>query len=166
MSATLTHAKSLAAGEGDARWFIHNLATVKLTGAETGGAFSLVEMVAAQGDMPPLHVHHTDDETFLLLDGTVTMFVGDSVETVEAGSVVLAPRGVPHVYRVDSPAARWLVISSPPAFPEFVLEASVPAEADTLPDGPPSFTPEQLGEIASRYGIEILGPPGTLPGER
>jgi hypothetical protein len=39
----------------------------------------------------------------------------------------------------------------------------VPAKSLTLPPEPPALTPEEVTEIASRYGIEILAPPGTLP---
>src|SRR5262245_41128330 len=158
----LGNAKHLERGEGDSRWFFANLATVKLTGEETGGEFSLVEIVCAQGDMPPLHVHRVDDETFLLVDGEATLFVGGEVVRARPGSVVFAPRGVPHTYRVESETATWQVISTP-AFAEFVLAASVPAESATLPTAPPATDPVRVTELASTHGIEILGPPGALP---
>ena len=149
--------------DGRLRWFLGNLAIVKLTGEDTGGGFSLVDMVARKGDMPPLHVHHVDDETFMVLEGEVSLHTAGGSVTAGPGGIIYAPRGVPHVYRVESEIARWRVFSSPPAFPEFLLETSEPAPAAELPTGPPSITPERLTEIAARYGIEILGPPGTMP---
>jgi quercetin dioxygenase-like cupin family protein len=149
--------------DAEARWFIENLATIKVTGDRTGGRFSLVEMVGRGGEMPPLHVHHVDDETFLVLEGELTLFVGDRVVRASAGSTVVAPKAVPHAYRIESEEARWLVISSPAAFAEFVAEASVPAETPTLPPGPPALAPAELAAVAAKHGIEILGPPGTLP---
>ena len=146
----------------EARWFVQNLAHVQVTGAETGGAYSVVELAGREGDMPPLHVHRDEDEAFYVLDGRLTLFVGDEQLELGAGQSVVAPRGVPHAYRVDSPVARWLGIASP-GFGRFVLEASVPAETETIPDAPPAFTPGELTEIAARYGIEVLGPPGMLP---
>jgi hypothetical protein len=65
-----------------------------------------------------------------------------------------APRGVPHVYRVESDGARWLALASPAGFETFVREV---AGADG------ELGPAELTGIAARYGIEILGPPGTLP---
>jgi mannose-6-phosphate isomerase-like protein (cupin superfamily) len=144
------------------RWFVQNLAYVDVPGAETGGAYSVVELSGREGDMPPLHVHHHEDEAFYVLDGRLTLFVGGEQLKLEAGECAVAPRGVPHVYRVDSPEARWLGVASP-TFGEFVLEASVPAETATIPDGPPAFSPSELAEIAARHGIEVLGPPGMLP---
>ncbi len=146
-----------------AYWFIHNLAIVQVPGSETGGAWSMVELSGPKGDMPPLHVHRREDEAFYVLDGELTLFVGGDELTLTAGQCTVAPRDVPHVYRVESDEARWLAIASPAGFERFVVEAAVPAEARTLPPGPPTVDPAKLAEIAAGYGIEILGPPGTIP---
>jgi mannose-6-phosphate isomerase-like protein (cupin superfamily) len=118
-------------------------------------ADGLVEMLdVPAADMPPLHVHHEDDEGFYVLAGEVTLHTPDSALTLHPGDFALAPRGVPHTYRVsdDGPAA-WLCTSQPARLGPFVTEV---ASLDR-PD------PAALGEVASRYGIEILGPPGALP---
>ena len=65
---------------------------------------------------------------------------------------MLAPRGVPHTYRVGDAPARWLNVSMPSSFEQFVEDVA------TLDDQ----TPEALAAAAER-GIEILGPPGTMP---
>jgi hypothetical protein len=57
-----------------------------------------------------------------------------------------------------------LAISSPAGFERFVAEAGRPAESLTLPpreESPPGL--ERVAEIAAEHGIELLGPPGTLP---
>ena len=144
-------------------WFIDGLAQVRVSGEETDGRYSVLEILVPGGDMPPLHVHHVDDETFMVLEGEVSLHTPGVSVTAGPGGIVYAPRGVPHVYRVESETARWRVFSSPPAFPEFLLETSEPAPAAELPTRPPSITPEGLTEVAARYGIEILGPPGTMP---
>jgi hypothetical protein len=105
--------------------------------------------------LPPLHIHTREDETFLVLEGSLTLFVGERTSRLEAGDSSLAPRGVPHVYRVESDGARWLAIASPAGFEAFVCEV---AGAGT------GIGPAELTEISARYGMEILGPPGTLPG--
>jgi quercetin dioxygenase-like cupin family protein len=154
---------STVATDTEARWFVQNLARIKIAGSQTGGACAVVELVGAEGDMPPLHVHHREEEGFYVLDGTMTLFVGGDEIRLCAGECAVAPRGVPHAYRVDSDEARWLGIATPAGFDEFVLAASVPAEAETLPTGPPSFAPDELAAIAAGFGIELLGPPGMLP---
>ena len=66
----------------------------------------------------------------------------------------LAPRGVPHAYRVGDTPARALVLSSPGGFEAFVRAVASLPEVD----------PGALAVTATEHGIEILGPPGTLPG--
>jgi mannose-6-phosphate isomerase-like protein (cupin superfamily) len=145
-------------------WFIHNLALIQVSGEQTGQAWSMVEIAGPRGDMPPLHVHHREDEAFYVLDGRMTIFVGERELELGAGDCTVAPKGVPHAYRVDSEQARWLAIGSPAGFERFVAEASVPAEGLRLPGGDPPIDADRLAEIAAAYGIEILGPPGALPG--
>jgi mannose-6-phosphate isomerase-like protein (cupin superfamily) len=145
-------------------WFIDNRARVHLEGRDTGGAFDLVESEARGGNMPPLHVHRDTDETFYVLEGRMSFHLPG--RTVEAGSgeAFLAPRGIPHAFRVESDHARWLVIGSPAGFADFVREVSDEAEGDGLPplDREPDVA--RIAEAGSRHGIELLGPPGTLPG--
>src|SRR5262245_35262559 len=155
MTPTLTGPQTL--------WFIDNLARVHLDGSETGGTIDVVEIEARAGDMPPLHVHRDADETFHLLEGRASLHLpGRSVE-LEAGETFFAPRGVPHVYRVESERARWLVIGSPAGFVDFVREASDEPDADGFPGLDREHDVARLGKAAARYGIELLGPPGAMP---
>ena len=113
--------------------------------------------------MPPLHVHRHDDETFYVLEGEVTLFVAGEQTVLDAGQAALAPRDVPHAYRVESEEARWLVIATPAGFDAFVREVAEPAPAEELPPAGRPFDPAVLGRAAAKAGIEILGAPGTLP---
>jgi mannose-6-phosphate isomerase-like protein (cupin superfamily) len=125
---------------------------------------SLVEAEAARGNMPPLHVHHEDDETFFVLEGTLSLVTRDGAIELGAGEAGFAPRGVPHTYRVETEQARWVVSTTTGGFASFVHEMSVPAERDGFAPIELMPSPEALGEAAARRGIELLGPPGALPG--
>ena len=122
-----------------------------------------METHASHGDSPPLHVHQTEDEIFHVLEGELRVRPGDAEVRIGAGETILAPKGVPHTYRVESPAgARWLVITRRGDFERFVRALSRPAERPELPaaQGPP--TPEQadaLAAAAREHGIELVGPP-------
>jgi mannose-6-phosphate isomerase-like protein (cupin superfamily) len=145
------------------RWFIHNLARIHVGGEETDGRYAIVELAGRGGDMAPLHVHHREDEVFYVLDGRMTLHLpGERVE-LGAGEAFRAPRGVPHVYRVESETARWLTFCEPAGFDAFVVEASEPAPADELPPADREVGANALDAAAARHGIELLGPPGTLP---
>src|SRR5205823_5407837 len=47
-----------------ATWFLGALSRVRLSGEQTGGAFSLRDNLARRGNASPVHVHDRDDETF------------------------------------------------------------------------------------------------------
>jgi mannose-6-phosphate isomerase-like protein (cupin superfamily) len=150
----------LRAGEGEVRWWLGGLATIKATGNETDGRYSLVEVVDPEGAEGPLHVHHREDEGFWVLEGELTFRIGDRTLKASPGSFVFGPRGVPHTYRVDVGPARLLFILSPAGFEELIYATSEPAASPTLP--PPGEPPteeemEALAAIAKRYGAEILG---------
>jgi quercetin dioxygenase-like cupin family protein len=120
----------------------------------TDGEYGLVDMIeVAPGDMPPLHIHHTHDEGFLLLEGRLSLFLPDREIALRPGEFVLAPRGIPHTYQVGDAPARWLVLSTPAGFEEFVQDI---AALDPV-------TPEALTATGAVHGIEIVGPPGTMP---
>src|SRR5262245_52637200 len=53
-------------------WFIDGLAHVHVSGEDTDGRYAVLEILVPEGDMPPLHVHHEEDEVFHILDGEVT----------------------------------------------------------------------------------------------
>ena len=141
-------------------WFLDTL--VRIAAAHDDGAdgLSVIESLASQGDSPPCHVHRTEDEVFHLLDGELVLLIDGRTQRVRAGETHVAPKGVPHTYRVMSPQARWLVVTSEGDFERFVREVSRPAATLPPPAGPP--TPEQqqaLAEVARRHGIDLIGPP-------
>jgi quercetin dioxygenase-like cupin family protein len=144
-------------------WFIHNLAYVHIDGEQTGDAFDLGEVWGRRGDMPPLHIHHREDETFYVLEGELSLFLGDERHVLGAGQVGVTPRGVPHAYRVDSELARWIVLCAPAGFGRFVRALSDPAPAAELPPADRVVDPTRIAAVAAEHGIEILAPPGTLP---
>ena len=144
-------------------WFIDNLARVLVDGEASGGTIAVVEIQARRGDMPPLHVHRREDEIFSVLEGTLSLHQpGGSIE-LGPGQAAFAARDVPHVYRVESETARWLAIAAPAGFDAFVREVGEPAPEETLPPEGRVHDPARIAEIGARYGIELLGPPGTLP---
>ncbi len=149
-------------GEGVARWWLGiTLATIKATGKETEGRYSLVDVVEPEGAEAPLHVHHREDEAFWVLEGELTFEVGEETIKASPGTFLFGPRDVPHRYTVDSGPARMLFILSPPGFEEFIYATSEPAKENVLPP-PPEEPPdpaemEQIGDLANQYGCEILG---------
>jgi quercetin dioxygenase-like cupin family protein len=141
---------------GDARWWVGQLAIIRATAAETGGAYSIVEINVPSGYGTPLHVHHAEDEGFLMLEGRARFQVGDEFAEGGPGDFLYGPRDIPHRWEVvgDDPV-RMLYLVTPGGFEALVEAMSVPAEALTPPP-PDVLPPEDAPEIARRFGNEIL----------
>lgn len=131
-------------------WFLDVLTRVRIDGAATGGALSVLEHQEERGHATPLHRHDIADETFLMLDGTLRVEVDGESYTAGAGALAFLPRKRTHRFIVTSPTAHFLTLHTPAGFEDFVTTA------------PPGASPAALKELAASYGIEILGPPLTL----
>jgi mannose-6-phosphate isomerase-like protein (cupin superfamily) len=147
-------------GEGEARWWLGSLATIKAAGKDTGGHYALVEVLEPEGAEGPLHVHHREDEGFWILEGEVTFRIGPQTMKASPGSFVFGPKGVPHTYRVDSGPARILYLLSPAGFEAFLYASSEPATSLSLPPvaegSPDAAEMENLAALAREHGAEIL----------
>jgi uncharacterized cupin superfamily protein len=143
-------------------WFADRLLST-LGGVGDPGTTLVERRAGRRGLMAPLHARD-EDETFRVIAGEVTFFVGDELVHARAGDVVVAPRGVPRTYRIDSDGARWLVLTRVASVRRF--EDFGRALAPPLPtaDWPSPDELRSLSALAAANGIELLGPPGTLPG--
>ena len=144
-------------------WFLNTLVKIRVSESEGEDRISVLEHHAPAGDSPPLHIHHTEDEILQVLEGEFRFVIDKQERQLSAGEFLLAPKGVPHQYLVESKkGGRWLTITTPGDFERFVQATARPAERRELPApaGPP--TPEVaklLTETAAKYGIEIIGQP-------
>jgi len=150
-------------GEGEAWWWVGLLATIKATAEQTGGRYTLVEILAPDGYGSVLHVHHREDEGFWILEGELTFYVGHQTIKARPGSFLFGPKDVPHAFTVDSGPARLLFVLSPAGFEDLVRDMGEPARSLTVPpqpETPPSEAEmQQMAAIAAQHGNEILGPP-------
>jgi mannose-6-phosphate isomerase-like protein (cupin superfamily) len=134
--------------------FLGSKARILVDGDGTAGRFALVDMQQVPArSMPPLHVHHNEDEGFYVLAGEVTLHLPGESIACSPGDYVVAPRGVPHAYEVGDSPARWMVTSNPAGFERFVIAVA----------GLDAVDPDTLAAVAGEHDIEILGPPGTRP---
>jgi mannose-6-phosphate isomerase-like protein (cupin superfamily) len=141
-------------------WFLNGLTTIRVSSDEGSDAMSVIEHLASRGESPPLHVHHREDEIFHILEGELRFRVGDEELRAGPGETLLAAKGVPHTYVVESERGRWLVTTSNGDFERLVRAVSRPADRAELPE--PSPPPMAELEAACReQGIELVGPPLT-----
>ena len=69
---------------------------------------------SAERPVAPLHIHHEDDEAWIVLEGSLGFRVGAEQVIAAAGDAVLAPAGVPHSYwNAGGGDARYLIVMTP-----------------------------------------------------
>jgi mannose-6-phosphate isomerase-like protein (cupin superfamily) len=139
----------------DSLWFLDTLVTVRVAWAENTDHISVLEHRAPAGDFPPLHVHQTEDEVFCVLEGTLRLHVAGQDRTVGPGQTLLAPKGLPHTYRVESPeGARWLAVTTQRDFENFVRKHGT---TSSPPRAPTSLRPPDAGrrDGARRDGASV-----------
>lgn len=148
-----------ALGQGERRWFLGTLATIRVPGEAVDGRFALLEFVFPQFASPPRHTH-PQDESYVVLEGRLTVESGEQRFCLEVGGAAVVRMGTPHTFRVDSPTARVLVLSTPAGLDRLVRDGSVPATEATLPPADaPRPAPGELARIFEAHGQINCGPP-------
>jgi quercetin dioxygenase-like cupin family protein len=135
--------------------------TILVSGADTAGRYTLVDMHVPPGGGPPPH-RHDFEEMFTVLDGEIELtFRGVSV-LAAAGETINVPANAPHVFRnVSGRAARLLCLCSPAGQEEFFKEVGVPVAHRT--EAPPAlddaatdaFIAKAIA-LAPKYRTELL----------
>lgn len=126
-------------------------ATIKATSDATAGKFFLSECELAPGfPGPPPHVHDALVDSFYVLEGTLSVTVGQETLELGPGAFACALPGTRHTFanRSDEPV-RFLNINAPGGFEQYMRDLAAAAAA-----GP--MTSERMGEIASRYDVRVV----------
>jgi len=141
--------KVLRANEGTTRSVLGERYTWKISGAESGEAYALLEAEVPPNAGPPLHLHRREDESFYVLAGTYAFRVGGQLIQLGPGSCVFGPRGIPHTCKnVGTTPSRHLVTITPAGFEKF-LEA-----LSAFPAGPPNLN--ALARLAAQYDLTFV----------
>ena len=147
--------------QGEALWAFDCLISVKASAETTDGRVTVLEHLAPRGAGSPLHVRHLDEEWFFVLEGELTFWIDGQVIEAPAGSFVYGPREVPFTFTVSSDQARFLFATVPGGYDGMLRALGEPAATFNIPPAttkPPDF--DRITQVATDYGIEILGPPG------
>jgi oxalate decarboxylase/phosphoglucose isomerase-like protein (cupin superfamily) len=100
------------------------------------------------GQFVPVHVHPTQDEFILVLDGTLDLKLDGVWHQAKAGDLVRMPRGIPHGYfnKSEKPARALFWVS-----PARKLEALF-TKLDKLDDIP------RVIQLSAEHEVEFLPP--------
>jgi quercetin dioxygenase-like cupin family protein len=109
--------------------------------------------IAPPGGGVPMHIHHNEDESIFVLEGSLVFQVGEDKFEVQKGGTVYMPRGQTHGFRItgDQPAHILFTLGlSPKSNYEAMFNGLVGL-------GPNDF--DQVREVCARNDVEFLTPP-------
>jgi quercetin dioxygenase-like cupin family protein len=122
---------------------------IRVAAADTGGAFSIVEIVSAPGDGTPLHEHSKEDEHILILEGRARINYGSKVLDAGPGETVSLIRAVPHAWRTVSDTPLRMLVTGTPGGVEDVIRILASEDEVDMP------------ALVARFGVRNLGPMPT-----
>ena len=126
----------------------------KANGRDNQGRFDfLVIDDLAYGSGPPLHVHSTFEDSFFVLDGVLTLQIGDDVIELEAGDFATAPPGVPHsltnAHRDQSACSAVNLLTPGVGFDRYISQIDqLAAKGDH----------EGIERLNAEYDVTVVGP--------
>lgn len=135
--------------------------TITVSGEDTRGRFSVIDMHIPPNGGPPPH-RHDFEETFILLEGEMEATFRGKKFIVRAGETLNIPANAPHQFRnTSSKPVRMICICSPAGQEKFFLEVGVPVATRTAP--PPKLSEaeqvafiQKVKSLAPQYRTELL----------
>ena len=122
-------------------------------GSLMGGRFDFMVGEIGYMDGPALHVHDEQDDTFFILEGVLTVQVGDEVFDLEPGDFATVPPGTPHCFtnaRKDQSTVKAVNLMTPGGldeqFRDMRLLSGAAADAD------------KMAELRKSHGLTTVGP--------
>ena len=134
--------------------FLNGRFDLKVSAKENGGSLTIVDTTRTSRGGPPLHLHHSQEEWFMVVEGRFHFQIGNQHMTLEAGDSVLGPRGIPHAFANVTETGRLLLVFQPSGMmEEFFATGNFPPDS------------EEFREHSRRHGMLVVGPP-LAPDER
>ena len=125
---------------------------VKVSAADTGGMYTLMEDNLKAGFQLGLHLHRFHAETFYVLSGPIDFYIDGDWVSADQGACLHVPPGVPHACTVPEgvEAARMLMIYQPSGFDQYLAELSRLGAADF-------DNTEKMNALNDKFDIVNLG---------
>jgi quercetin dioxygenase-like cupin family protein len=129
-----------------------------VTGAQTNGAYFVMEAIIPPEGGPPTHIHHREDESFYLLEGTLDITLGEKKLKATTGDFVQIPRGTVHAFHnAGRTTARMLLFFSPAGMDKYFEEVLEPVQirSAAIPPVTDALVACMVG-AGPKHGIEFV----------
>jgi mannose-6-phosphate isomerase-like protein (cupin superfamily) len=132
----------------------------RFASGQTDGLLTLAEVrLPPLTAGPTLHVHANEDELFFVLDGVMTVQVGDHLTDVAAGGLAWGARGVPHAFANRATGPLRIMIQWIPGGAEGLFQEM----RDYLQSAEGAADQQVVAGIQARYGCTHVGPQIPVP---
>jgi mannose-6-phosphate isomerase-like protein (cupin superfamily) len=149
-------------GEGSSVWLGGMGVVFKVSGADTRGAFAVVEHPIEPGRLVLPHVHTREDEFSYVLEGTIGARIGEHEVVAGPGSYLFKPRGLMHTFWNAGPSpARILELIAPAGFENYFAELGGAGDPGRRPELAAkygvTYSSDWVAELISRHNLKLLG---------
>jgi quercetin dioxygenase-like cupin family protein len=144
--------------------------TILVTGEQTDGKYTLIDMHVPPGGGPPPH-RHDFEEAFTVLDGEVQVSFRDQTLIARAGETINVPANAPHAFsNVSDDSARVLCLCAPAGQEEFFTLVGQPVQTRTEPSPPLDDQAQaaflaKVQSLAPQYRTDLLPPAAAGPAQ-
>lgn len=128
----------------------------KLLSKDTEDQFSIfISSNNQKGFGPPLHLHHSNDEFFCVLNGTFLFQLDDQILSLETGDSLFIPRNVKHAFTYNGETSGTLLVQVSPGkgMEDYFAGMGKLMPGKIMPDM------AAMQALYHKYDSEILGPP-------
>jgi len=162
---TTTDSWATLARAGQHYQVFSDLLLFAVTGADTDGAYTMIEATMPQGSGSPILHTHPQQETLYVVEGEclVSTITRATLRTLRVGpgGVVHIPSGMPHTVKNESAApSKLLAVFSPAGIEQFITEigaAVTDLGVPVCPIEPPTL--EHLITVLARHQMTFIAPP-------
>ena len=127
----------------------------KASGRDTEGRLDFFVVDVEYRTGPPLHVHAVQEDTFYVLEGVLTVQLGDEVIKLAPGDFASAPPGVPHTFEnadAQQGTVRVVNVMTPGIGFDRAIEQFMALQERNA-------DPAEMERLGEEYGVQLVGPP-------
>lgn len=139
-------------------WLFGHIITMKVTGAETGGKYAVLDVDIPPNNGPPLHKHSGEDEGIYIAEGDFSFLYMDREIKATKGMFLFVEKDKFHTFKnVSNIPGKLVAVVTPAGFEHFFEEAGMLVDniTDFSPPVDYQFDENRILQIAAKYGLQL-----------